>query len=649
MDGKYFLNTIYRAKIMGRSRYSLKLKLNVYILSAATIIYCLAIGYISYRLKEIAYSDSVEIVKGSTRENRNKISEELNVMMESARTMRNVFSTYDKYTPAQRDAFFDNVLYSNLEKNPNFLTIGLYWEIKTLNKNYKKKNGRIRNSFYRANNQIKMQKAVVDTTNAELKGIYYTARRLNREMVWDPYYDVVTKELEGVLMTALFVPIQSSVGSFEGMVGIDISLSQMNKLIAGIKPFEGSVAYIVGGNRMVVAHTDQSLTGKDFFRTLYSDSTAFKSGFEQVKSSLSNSFTYTNKKNDKEYFVSFEPILINGAPTNWVIGVEVPTEIILREAQKVLIQAILTGALGLLLLYLIIYFIAAKISNPIIKGVEFAKSISSGNLNAKLSIQQNDEIGDLAESLSLMAERLTNIIGEIVESSDAIAESSLELFDSSGKLADGANNQAASSEEISASMELVLTRIQQNTVNAQETEKIAVKATRGIQEGNESTQALIQSMNDIAEKISIIGEIAKQTNLLAFNAAIEASKYGIEGKGFGVVASEIKKLAERSQLAANEINQLSSKGLIQAEETGTKLLEIIPDIEHTAKLVKEIVVLSLEQKISSEEINHGIHRLNRVTQQNAESSFELSLNSQKISKQAENLKKLIAYFRIDGE
>lgn len=633
---------------MSWRRFNLKLKLNVYILSAATVIYCLAIGYISYRLKSIAYNDSIEIVKGSTREYRNKVSDELNSMMETARTLRNVFSTHKKFEPSQRDAFFETILYSTLEKNPNFLSVGLYWELKTLNEKYNKRNGRIRSIWYRADNQIKMQKAIVDTTNNEIKGIYYTARELNKEMIWDPYYDVVTKELAGALMTALFVPIQNAAGKFEGLVGIDISLARMNELISGIKPFAESVSYIVGGNRMVVAHTDQTLTGKDFFGTLPGDSGVFKSGFEKLKANSSSSFTYKNSRNNKEYFVSFEPITLNNHPTSWIIGVEVPTTVILKESKKVLIQAILTGVLGLILLYAIIYFIADRISDPIVKGVDFAKSISEGNLGAKLSVQQNDEIGDLAESLSKMAARLTTILKEIIQSSDTIASSSLELLESSGRFSDGANNQAASSEEISTSMELMLSRIQQNTNYAQKTEKMAIQAAFGIQAGNEVAKSMILSMTNIAEKVTIVGEIAKQTNLLAINAAIEASRYGIQGKGFTVVAAEIKKLAEKSQLAAKEINQLSSNGLLQAQETAQKLLDIFPDIEQTAKLVQMIAAASLEQKISSEEINQGIQQLNRVTQQNAESSYELSINSKNISEQAEKLKKLVAYFHVEG-
>jgi methyl-accepting chemotaxis protein len=539
-------------------------------------------------------------------------------------------------------------LTSNFKKHPEYLSVGVYWELKALDKTYKKKNGRFWNGFFREGDKILNQKAIEDTTNQELTTTYYQVRRLNKETIVNPYYDQSTKEMKGILMTSLLTPIQDETGHFAGMVGIDVSLSHMNQLISSIKPYKEAISYIISENRIVVAHTNTQLTGKNFINTLAADSSVFKNKAFSKNLDSNQSFTYKNATDGEEYFASFEPIMIGNTSTNWMIGVEVPTKVILSEANSVLGKTVIAGLFGLFLLYVIIYFIAAKISDPIVKGVEFAKSISAGNLNTHLAIEQNDEIGDLAESLSIMAARLTKIISDVVQSSDAITESSLELLDSSVRLADGANNQASSSEEISTSMELVLSRIQQNTQNAKETEKIALQAAKGIQVSNESTKALIQSMNNIAQKISVVGEIAKQTNLLAINAAIEASRYGIQGKGFAVVAAEIKKLAERSQLAAKEINELSSHGLFQAKETGNILLEIIPDIEHTAILVKQIATSSLEQKISSEEINAGIQQLNRITQQNAGASFELSLNSKDISKQAENLRKLIAYFKIEG-
>lgn len=633
---------------MSRKRYSIKLKLNLYILGAAALIYCFAIGYISYRLKTIAYNDAIEIVKGSNREFRNKISQELNVMMESARTMKNIFEDHRKYDTTVRDVFFDRILFKNLEKNPQFLSVGIYWEKRAIDETYTRKNGRIRNIYYRVNDQIKFQKDLVDTTDTELTGIYYDVRAANKDMIIDPYYDNVSGELNGVLMTSLFTPIQNQKGQLEGLVGIDISLAHLNKLISNVNPLSESKSYLIGGNHMIVAHTDPSQTGKEFFSNL-ADSTVFKAGFKQISGSNSNSFTYCNSESKEDYFVSLETISIANQPTNWVIGIEVPKRIILKDANNVLYQSILTGIIGLLLLFVIVYLIALRITSPIIKGVSFAQSISSGNLSSTIAINQNDEIGDLAESLSVMAAKLTSIIRNITESSETITKSSKELLDSSVKLSEGANHQASSSEEISSSMAEMLTKIQQNTRNARETELIAIKAATGIQEGNEASKALITSMENIDRKITIVGEIAKQTNLLAINAAIEASRYGIQGKGFAVVAAEIKKLAEHSQQAAKEINQLSATGLFQAKETGEKLAEIIPDIELTAQLVRQISALSNEQKISSEEINAGIQQLNIVTQQNAESSFELSINSNELSKEAENLRKLIAYFKIGNQ
>ena len=139
MIRRLIVSSILIILIMSRRRFNLKLKLNIYILSAATIIYCLTIGYISFRLREITYNNSIEIVKGSTREYQNKISAELNVMMESARTLKNAFEDYKKVIPENRDEFYDHLLSSNFAKHPEYLSVGVYWELRALDKNYKKK------------------------------------------------------------------------------------------------------------------------------------------------------------------------------------------------------------------------------------------------------------------------------------------------------------------------------------------------------------------------------------------------------------------------------------------------------------------------------------------------------------------------------
>jgi methyl-accepting chemotaxis protein len=197
-------------------------------------------------------------------------------------------------------------------------------------------------------------------------------------------------------------------------------------------------------------------------------------------------------------------------------------------------------------------------------------------------------------------------------------------------------------------MEQMAANIQQNTDNAQQTEKIALQASEDIREGNQAVNQTVESMKTIAEKITIIGEIARQTNLLALNAAVEAARAGEHGKGFAVVAAEVRKLAERSQIAANEIDGLSKTSVAIAEKSGKLLEQIVPNIQKTSRLVQEITASSIEQNTGADQVNSAVQQLSQVIQQNAAASEEMASSSEELSSQAEQLQEAISFFKIDS-
>ncbi|MGB3464153.1 MAG: methyl-accepting chemotaxis protein, partial [Cyclobacteriaceae bacterium] len=215
----------------------------------------------------------------------------------------------------------------------------------------------------------------------------------------------------------------------------------------------------------------------------------------------------------------------------------------------------------------------------------------------------------------------------------------------SQQISDWANEQASSAEEVATSMEEMSASIQQNTTNATETEAISEKAANSIGEVNNSFRKTAGSMKTIVEKIQIIGEIVRQTNILALNAAVEAARAGENGKGFAVIATEIRKLAERSRGAAEEIDEISHKGIKEADDSFKLLASVIPNIEKTSRLVKEIANSSREQNESSIQVSNALQQLNEIVQHNAAAAEEMASNSQELRSQADHLKETMSFFK----
>ncbi|RQW86747.1 MAG: hypothetical protein EHM79_09160 [Geobacter sp.] len=276
---------------------------------------------------------------------------------------------------------------------------------------------------------------------------------------------------------------------------------------------------------------------------------------------------------------------------------------------------------------------------------EIAKEIADGNLLVKVTPRSAQD--ELMIALAAMVEKLSNVVNDVKSAADNVAAGSREMSTSADQMSQGASEQAAAAEEASSSMEQMSANIKQNADNSIQTEKIAVKSSEEANEGGKAVAQTVAAMKEIADKINIVEEIARQTNMLALNAAIEAARAGEHGKGFAVVAAEVRKLAERSQAAAGEISELSASSVEVAEKAGSLLANILPSIEKTADLVKEITAASREQDTGAEQINKAIQQLDQVIQKNASTAEEMSSTSEELSAQATQLQGAVAFFRTE--
>jgi len=641
-----------------------------------------------------AYKDAYVKAEREAVNSAQRIASRVEATMNQPMTAMASLSSILRQTKSKKDAIdlsrdhVKSVLSAMLEANPHWLGIYTSWEpnaFDNMDSGFKKtpgndKDGRFQPYYTRdKSGKVALQPSTEDSGIKEDDQPYYKLpKERKRASVIDPYlYPVDGKD---VLMTTFSEPIIAD-GKFYGMCSVDFTPGMLSDVIKGVVTDGAQADLISNGGVLTAASHDLQNLGKKV-----SDVSDLAAHVDSESLQAGKVRTH----NDGVYLSVQAPVVLGDSQMNWAVVSRIPVSTVKAAAMGAVAQTATVGLICTGGAFVALWFIAGSLSRPMARLAELLQGVASGNgdLTVRTNIVRDDEIGQASRNFDAFADSLERIMRDLAGSSESIAGTMTQLKHTSDEMAGSMQGQrdqvrqvAAAIEEMSASVREVAQRTEAASTKSSEAQQQAdegrhvVEETVGqiesiakqVGEANETVVSLGKKSEEISRIIAVINDIADQTNLLALNAAIEAARAGEHGRGFAVVADEVRKLAERTTQATDEvagsIRDIQSQttvavekmnasqkqvgtGVSMARKAGEALGTIVGSSNFVQTEVKSIAATAEEQADASTKVSQNVDAISGEVERASEGAAQVAAAAANLDTQVQGLRAVVGRFKV---